>query len=79
VREICMLRAMWRELETELRLSLPGHEGGNSGYGQGPSYRVTAPALDPTRVPGQFSVAYIMSIRCCWRRDSRIARPACPW
>jgi hypothetical protein len=49
VREIRMLRVMWRELETELRLSLLGHEGGNSGHGQGTAYRVTAPALDPTR------------------------------
>lgn len=30
-----MLRAMWRELETGLRTSLAGHEGGNSGYRQG--------------------------------------------
>jgi hypothetical protein len=48
VREIRMLCVMWRELETELRLFLLGHEGGNSGHGQGAAYRVTAPALDPT-------------------------------
>ena len=35
VREIRMLRAMWRELETELRNDLYGHEGGNSGDRQG--------------------------------------------
>ena len=34
VREICMLRAMWRELETGLRTTLTGHEGGNPGYRQ---------------------------------------------
>ena len=48
VREIRMLRVMWRELETGSRTSLAGHEGGNSGYRQGVFYRVTAPALDPT-------------------------------
>ncbi len=34
MREIRTLRAMWRELETELRTLLNGHEGGNLGYGQ---------------------------------------------
>ena len=33
-----MLRAMRRELETELRILLLGHEGGNPGDGQGDSY-----------------------------------------
>jgi len=32
VKEIFMLRARWRELETELRTRLNGHEGGNFGY-----------------------------------------------
>jgi len=41
VREIRLLRAMWRELETELRNFLNGHEGGNAGYGQGNSYGFT--------------------------------------
>ena len=50
VPEIGMLRAMWRELETGPRITLTGHEGGNSGYRQGASLRVTAPALDPTRI-----------------------------
>lgn len=49
MREIRMLRVMWRELETGSRTSLAGHEGGNPGYRQGMFYRVTAPALDPTR------------------------------
>jgi len=44
-----MLRVMWRELETGSRTSLDGHEGGNPGNRQGLFYRVTAPALDPTR------------------------------
>jgi hypothetical protein len=34
VREIRMLRSMRRELETESRLGLHGHEGGNPGYRQ---------------------------------------------
>ena len=37
MREIRMLRAKWRELETEPRTSLAGHEGGNPGYRQGKS------------------------------------------
>ena len=49
MREIRMLRVMWRELETGSRTSLAGHEGGNPGYRQGLFYRVTAPALDPTK------------------------------
>ena len=46
VREIRMLRAMWRELETGPRITLAGHEGGNPGYRQESSLWVTAPALD---------------------------------
>jgi hypothetical protein len=38
VRQIRMLRAMRRELETELRRVLHGHEGGNPGHSQGCSY-----------------------------------------
>lgn len=38
MREIRMLRAMWRELETGPRRTLPGHEGGNPGYRQGTAY-----------------------------------------
>jgi hypothetical protein len=41
VREIRMLRAMWRVLETELRKLLTGHEGGNAGHSQGTSYGFT--------------------------------------
>ena len=37
MREIRMLRAMWRVLETEPRTFLNGHEGGNAGYSQGTS------------------------------------------
>ena len=32
MREIRMLRAMWRLLETESRKLLTGHESGNAGY-----------------------------------------------
>jgi hypothetical protein len=41
VREIRLLRAMWRALETESRSLLTGHEGGNAGYSQGSSYGFT--------------------------------------
>ena len=34
MREIRTLRARWRELETEPRTRLHGHEGGNPGYSQ---------------------------------------------
>ncbi len=48
VRQIRMLRAMRRELETALRTRLPRHEGGNPGHEPRRILRVTAPALDPT-------------------------------
>ena len=35
MREICMLRARRRGLETESRATLNGHEGGDPGYGLG--------------------------------------------
>jgi len=38
VREIRMLRAMRRGLETGLRQLLHGHEGGNPGHSQGAAY-----------------------------------------
>ena len=38
VRQIRMLRAMRRELETGLRRLLNGHAGGNPGHGQGAAY-----------------------------------------
>ena len=41
MREIRLLRAMWRALETESRNLLTGHEGGNAGYSQGSSYGFT--------------------------------------
>ncbi len=48
VREIRMLRLKRRGLETEPRSTLHGHEGGNPGNGQEPTYWATAPVLDPT-------------------------------
>jgi len=48
VRANRMLRSMRRGLETGSRCTLPGHEGGNSGYRQEFASRVTAPVLDPT-------------------------------
>ena len=50
MREIRTLRAMWRELETELRTLPNGHEGGNPGYGQPSVLRATAPVPDPTGI-----------------------------
>ena len=38
MRQIRMLRAMRRELETGLRRLLHGHAGGNPGHGQGAAY-----------------------------------------
>ena len=49
MREIRMLRAMWRELETGSRRLLHGHEGGNPGYSQGAAYG--SPRQFPT-LPG---------------------------
>ena len=53
MREIRMLRAMWRVLETEPRTFLNGHAGGNAGYSQGVSYgsprqRSTLPFVEVT-------------------------------
>jgi hypothetical protein len=48
VREIRMLRAMWRGLETEPRTSLHGHEGGNPGHSQGMPY---GPPRQPSTLP----------------------------
>jgi hypothetical protein len=48
VREIRMLRAMWRGLETEPRTSPHGHEGGNSGHRQGMPY---GPPRQPSTLP----------------------------
>jgi hypothetical protein len=53
VRQIRMLRAMRRELETGLRRLLNGHAGGNPGHGQGAAYGLprqfpTLPGLIPT-------------------------------
>ncbi len=52
MREIRTLRAMRRELETELRCVLIGHEGGNPGHSQGFTY-------EP---PRQFSTLPIIRI-----------------
>ena len=49
VRQIRMLRAMWRELETGLRRLLTGHEEGNLGHSQGVAYGL--PRQFPT-LPG---------------------------
>jgi hypothetical protein len=61
VREIRLLRAMWRALETESRNLLTGHEGGNAGYSQGSSYGFTRQRSTLPRF-------------CRSRRKSKIAR-----
>jgi hypothetical protein len=71
VREIRTLRVMWRELETESRCFLTGHEGGNPGHCQGVHLRATAPVLDPTAARSG------MQTGCCGREAS-IARTAMP-
>ena len=60
VREIRMLRAMWRELETGLRRLLHGHEGGNPGHSQGAAYGL--PRQFPT-LPGTPEPADATGIR----------------
>jgi len=55
VREICTLRAMWRGLETEPRISLHGHEGGNPGHSQGMPY---GPPRQSSTLPGLLSYYY---------------------
>jgi len=52
VREIRTLRARRRGLETESRITLAGHEGGNPGYRQGRSYGPPRqfPTLPPLQV-----------------------------
>ena len=52
MRQIRMLRAMWRELETGLRTLLLGHEEGNLGHSQGVAYGL--PRQFPT-LPGKIS------------------------
>ena len=57
MREIRTLRAKRRELETEPRTLLNGHEGGNPGHGQASVLRATAPTLDPTEVACCFATS----------------------
>jgi hypothetical protein len=57
VREIRMLRAMRRGLETGLRSLLHGHEGGNPGYSQGAAYG--SPRQFPT-LPGDGMSAKVL-------------------
>ena len=49
MREIRMLRAKWRGLETEPWITLTGHAGGNPGYRQGRSCR---PPRQSSTLPG---------------------------
>jgi hypothetical protein len=60
VREIRMLRAMRRGLETGLRWLLHGHEGGNPGYSQGAAYGL--PRQFPT-LPGSARRGWLLTRR----------------
>ncbi len=53
VREIRMLRSMWRGLETESRFGLRGHERGNPGYRQGHDLTDHRASPRPYRVIGR--------------------------
>ncbi len=55
MREIRMLRARWRGLETEPRTSLHGHEGGNPGYSQGMPY---GQPRQPSTLPGDLPLRF---------------------
>ena len=68
MRQIRMLRAMWRELETGLRTLLIGHEGGNLGYSQGAAYGL----------PRQFpTLPSFVSVRNTWPRDDSSLMTTC--
>jgi hypothetical protein len=66
VRAICMLRSMWRGLETESRSGLHGHERGNPGHRQGHDlkdhrasprpYHLSVPKTHPCCFSGRFEV-----------------------
>ena len=68
MRQIRMLRAMRRELETALRILLTGHEGGNPGYSQGESYGL----------PRQLSTLPLkaQSLNEAYRKISEVFEPA---
>jgi hypothetical protein len=85
VREIRLLRAMWRALETDLRNFLNGHEGGNAGYSQGRSYgftrqRSTLPGSSAERIIAREAVTKLCSIAqgafICVDRHRRFTRRA---
>jgi hypothetical protein len=64
VRQIRMLRARWRELETGPRTLLTGHEEGNLGHSQGVAYGL--PRQFPT-LPGIESLPVTKwPRRRCW-------------
>ncbi len=58
MREIRMLRSMWRGLETESRLGLHGHERGNPGYRQDHNLTDHRASPDPTRHLGRILSDY---------------------
>ena len=72
MRQIRMLRAMWRELETGLRRLLHGHEGGNPGHSQGAAYGLPRqfPTLPGTGTALEQNDACIWAIRAALRRHT---------
>ncbi len=58
MREICTLRATWRGLDTEPRVSLYGHEGGNPGHSQGKPY---GPPRQSSTLPGTAGFTFLLN------------------
>ena len=65
MRQIRMLRAMWRELETGLRTLLTGHEEGNLGHSQGVAYEL----------PRQFPTLPPLESACSFRGGNMLVLP----
>ena len=78
--EIGTLRAKWRELETEPRILLNGHEGGNPGYSQASvltghrassrAYRGGTPGRLAAGTPGFSFVGLRSAERVLWKLRS---------
>jgi len=79
VRQIRMLRAMRRELETGLRQLLCGHEGGNLGYSQEAAYGSPRqfPTLQASSI-GSTSLCHVGRSLCRRTAESPCNRVAHP-
>ena len=75
MREIRMLRAMRRGLETGLRRLLHGHEGGNPGYSQGAAYGL--PRQFPTLPRPGVSVCTMPASRVVTRHSFKLTSSEC--